>query len=49
MDRNETEIAELKNKCEDLQYERDVAKERAHTLDIRLEEAEQQLRKRLQV
>ena len=49
VDRYETEIAELNNKGEDLQYDCETAKQRAHTLELRLEQAEEQIRKRLQV
>ncbi|XP_067934649.1 E3 ubiquitin-protein ligase Bre1-like [Watersipora subatra] len=49
VDRYETEIAELNNKGEDLQYDCETAKQRAHTLQLRLEQAEEQIRKRLQM
>lgn len=49
VERYETEMAELRNKCEDLQYDSEVAKEKVHTLDYRLKQAEDDLRKPLQV
>lgn len=49
VERYETEVAELRNKCEDLQYDCEVAKEKVHKLDYRLKQAEDDLRKPLQV
>ena len=49
VERYETEVAELKNKCEDLQYDIEVTREKVHTLDYRLKQAEDDLSKPLQV
>lgn len=49
VDRYETEIAEINNKCEDLQYDNDMSKQKAHTLELRLEQSEEEIRQRLQV
>ena len=49
VDRYETEIAELNNKCEDLQYDNDMSKQKTHTLELRLEQSEEEIRQRLQV
>jgi len=49
VDRYETEVAELNNKCEDLQYDSETAKQKTHTLELRLAHSEEELRKRMQV
>ncbi|KAF6019457.1 Bre1 [Bugula neritina] len=49
VDRYETEVAELNNKCEDLQYDSETAKQKTHTLELRLAHSEEELRKRMQM
>lgn len=49
VDRYETEVAELKGKCDELQYDNEICKEKQHATSIRLEQAEEQMRKGLQV